>query len=340
MKRLKTAITFLLGALVCIAAAACKENPETPSNQLAAPQNLRIVNNKLIWDSVANATGYTVSYYGADYETTNSYCDLYIYSQESVTFEVYARGDGENRTDSEKASLTSNVSSNNLTTGLTYTLNAEGTGYTVSGNNENLSGKVVIADYYAGLPVTAVAKKAFKRTAQVSSGWLVSNTTIDNETLTGVRLPVTLESIGDEAFFKCVALTEITIPEGVTAIEVTTFQNCTKLKTVRLPSTLEVIKTGAFRNCTALKTINFPASLKSIFSQAFSGCTSLKKPSLPDSVDVYAMAFFYSIVSLSSVSCGSLSSSGGASSAIATSSTGSGSSTPSPVPAPTRVRFL
>lgn len=264
MKKIKIAITVLLSALCCAVAAGCGEQAEPTTNQLAAPQNFRIVNNKLIWDSVKNATSYSVGFYGTENVTTRAYLDLpYIYSKEAVTFSVRALGNGETFSDSEQVSYSSRMDTSKITKGLTYVLDKSEAGYTVSGNNKVFLDEIVIPAYYEGLPVIKIEPCAFAKLtdSHQSIGGLeviVDPTITTNATLKSVRLPATLKTIAGNSFAKCVELTEITIPEGVTVIAANAFENCKKLRTVHFPDSLKIIGMYAFRGCSSLTRVKIP----------------------------------------------------------------------------------
>ena len=102
--------------------------------------------------------------------------------------------------------------------------------------------------------------------------------------LAAVTLPDGLQSIGEEAFRGCSALTSIDIPASVTSIGVNAFNGCSRLAAVTLPDGLESIGNGAFRGCSPLTSIDIPASVTSIGEYAFYGCTSLAAIEIPSSV--------------------------------------------------------
>lgn len=299
MKKTQFTVALFLGVLFCIGAAACGESvPDTV--RLSAPQNFRIVNNKLIWDSVKNAAGYSVRFYNTQNETDRAYFDLpYILSSEPVTFEVCALGDGVSYSDSEEASFSSAVASTAVTKGLTYTLIPDESGYAVSSGGNVYAGKVFIPDYYQGLPVKKIENRAFVEMGG-GSGTLggldviLPPQIVANTSTNSVRLPSTLEHIGSEAFTKLVNLTEIVIPEGVTKIEFRAFEYCKSLRTVKLPSTLEFIGANAFASCTNLKTVSLPQSLKTLGIFAFAG-TSLTNVTLPEGCNAGLGAFDESV---------------------------------------------
>jgi len=86
------------------------------------------------------------------------------------------------------------------TEGLVFTLNAEGTEYSVTDYKGHID-DVVIPATYKGLPVTSIGAKAFQSYI----------------TLTSVVIPQGITSIGDYAFGECNLLESVIIPASVTS---------------------------------------------------------------------------------------------------------------------------
>ena len=61
-----------------------------------------------------------------------------------------------------------------------------------------------------------------------------------NTSLTEIKLPTTLRTIGESAFLYCPILESIDLPEGVTEIGSSAFAYCSKLTSIRLPEGLEI----------------------------------------------------------------------------------------------------
>ena len=114
--------------------------------------------------------------------------------------------------------------------------------------------------------------------------------------LTEIKLPNSLKTIGYDAFSYCEILKSIAIPNGVTELpgnyshsnEVFrgVFFDCTNLESVTLPSSLKKIGECTFINCENLKDITIPKGIEVIDRSAFSGCKSLTEISIPDGVTV------------------------------------------------------
>lgn len=141
---------------------------------------------------------------------------------------------------------------------LRYTLNSEGTEYTVTGYTGK-DANVTVPEKYKDLPVVAVAKEAFK-----------GNTTIKT-----VTLPDSVTTIGDEAFASCTALESINFPKKVTSLGYACFQNCSALVNVTIPDGLKKLPVALFDGCSALYSVELPASLNVINYVSFIGCDNL-----------------------------------------------------------------
>ncbi len=113
-------------------------------------------------------------------------------------------------------------------------------------------------DSVASLPVKEIARSAF-----------LGNTYIEE-----VVLPVTLDTINDNAFVNCSALNSVSI-EGedlgaLKTIGISAFMKCTSLTSFEAPATLETIGAGAFDGCIRLVHITIHDDVKSIGANAFS----------------------------------------------------------------------
>lgn len=86
--------------------------------------------------------------------------------------------------------------------------------------------------------------------------------------LTNVRFPETLVSIGSYAF-ESTNIEELDIPNGITTINENTFFNCSKLEKIKLPESLQLIKNSAFSECSGLRNVTIPANVELIQNNAF-----------------------------------------------------------------------
>ena len=83
-----------------------------------------------------------------------------------------------------------------------------------------------------------------------------------------------LKTIGEYAFDYCTSLTQIKIPDSVTSLG-WAFRGCEKLENVVLGKGLTAIAERTFNDCSALETITICNKVTQIGIGAFEGCTSL-----------------------------------------------------------------
>lgn len=102
--------------------------------------------------------------------------------------------------------------------------------------------------------------------------------------LTGVWIPDSVTSIGNEAFYGCPSLTSINLPEGVTSIGDIAFSFCDNLTSITIPESVTSIGGSAFQNCPSLTSITIPDSVENISNGTFSGCQSLTGVTIGNSV--------------------------------------------------------
>ena len=119
--------------------------------------------------------------------------------------------------------------------------------------------------------------------------------------LTSVTIPNSVTSIENNAFYKCSALTSVTIPNSVTSIGSYAFAYCSALTSVTIPNSVTSIGSGAFKSCYALTSVTISNKVTSIESNTFSSCFALTSVTIPNSVTSLKYGVFQSCVSLSSV---------------------------------------
>ena len=146
-------------------------------------------------------------------------------------------------------------------------------------------------DTVDGLPVKVIDAYAFQNNSYV----------VDHSALVSVKLPSTLERIGDSAFYDCrnlsavdfsacgnltfigemafdgtTALTSVTLPDSLTELGATAFANSglTSLDLTNC-SGLTAISESAFYGNENLTSVKLPLTVKSIGAGAFQSCTSL-----------------------------------------------------------------
>lgn len=122
----------------------------------------------------------------------------------------------------------------------------------------------------------------------------------DFDALVTVRLPDSLETIGNNAFFSCGALTWVlngqlsqAIPDGVKRIEAGAFCGCGSLASLGLGNSVEFVGECAFLGCTELTEITLSPALTCIDRCAFDGCFKLTAVTIPAAVTTMGERAFY-----------------------------------------------
>jgi hypothetical protein len=205
--------------------------------------------------------------------------------------------------------------------GLSYVLNDDGKGYSVTGIGNCTDRDIVIPRTYNDLPVTSIGDAAFFVCTSLSS----------------VVIPDSVTTIGDAAFYGCDSLTSIdvddnnqnyksvdgnlyskdgktliqyaigkqdssfVIPDSVTTIGDYAFFVCTSLSSVVIPDSVTTIGESAFNHCTSLTSVVIGDSVTSIGYGAFHDCYSLTSIVIGDSVTTIGDLAFYLCTSLTSI---------------------------------------
>jgi hypothetical protein len=119
--------------------------------------------------------------------------------------------------------------------------------------------------------------------------------------LTGVALPSSVVSIGDEAFGMCFALAEADLSTSVETIGQGAFFLCNSLTSLALPASVTQIGDNAFMHCSSLTEMVLPEGLLSIGFQMFHSCSSLTSVVIPVSVTSIGQGAFSYCSSLTGV---------------------------------------
>lgn len=100
-----------------------------------------------------------------------------------------------------------------------------------------------------------------------------------------IKIPDSVETIGNGAFNYCQNLERIALPSALQPLSNGTFYGCTALSEVTFPASLETIESRAFSFCRNLSEIKLPTSLKAIRSSVFDYCSALKTVSYDGSLE-------------------------------------------------------
>ena len=125
---------------------------------------------------------------------------------------------------------------------------------------------------------------------------LPANAFKNKTTLTSIKLPASVVSIGENAFASCTTLGTIPLSAAVTSIGNYAFAGCISLNgTLTLPAGITAINNGTFNGCIGLTgSLTLPGSVSAIREAAFQGCTGFTgNLSIPNSVDSIGEWAFY-----------------------------------------------
>lgn len=123
----------------------------------------------------------------------------------------------------------------------------------------------------------------------------------DSVYLEKVIIPVSMEVLGDSAFYASEELTAVSfLGENVTEIVSCAFEDCYQLKDVAIPYGVTEIKYATFYD-TAIEYMDIPASVKAIDDYAFAYCYDLKEIVFRNGLESIGEYAFYSCGQLSKV---------------------------------------
>ncbi len=166
---------------------------------------------------------------------------------------------------------------------LTFELSEDETYYVVTGMQKDkleygCSFSLVIPETYNDKPVKEIGQKAF---------W---NYYSDGYNILSVYIPDSVVKIGAEAFYYCVKLADVKLPSTLESIENDAFYNCA-IVDLTIPSKA-MVASSAFANNKYLMTLEVKEGVKEIGEFAFTGCYNLESISLPSTIEILEASVF------------------------------------------------
>ena len=116
--------------------------------------------------------------------------------------------------------------------------------------------------------------------------------------LSNLIIPNTVTSIGKYAYAECSALDSVALSSALASIGEYAFNNCISLVSVILPESLTALGNNSFDGCVALANITLSSNLSDIEDGTFNGCHSLVNITLPSSVLSIGDYAFYDCINL------------------------------------------
>ncbi len=159
---------------------------------------------------------------------------------------------------------------------------------------------ILLAAYIADNQTSVIVPEGVKNIAgSVFAGWDMSQIPEDvsvypamtrskyylSYTVKELKLPSTLEVIGDSAFYRMLSIEKLTLPASLRVVGADAFAFCTKLASLSGGNSIEEIGSRAFYYCTSIPGFQFSENTKTIGSNVFGGCSALEHVYLPRGLD-------------------------------------------------------
>lgn len=118
-----------------------------------------------------------------------------------------------------------------------------------------------------------------------------------------VKLPSSLEVVGESAFAGCDMLSDVTLPAGLISIGNYAFSSCSVLKNMTVPQSIKNIGKGTFSHCSSLVVVDLSMLDEGCVTgeNMFAHCTALEKVVLSNKIVNIPNGAFAGCLSLSSV---------------------------------------
>ena len=177
-----------------------------------------------------------------------------------------------------------------------YAYDFEVNGFYYEVDLDNMTATLVAGENKQSGEISIPASVAYKgREFSVTS---INGAFSDNNELTKVTIPKSIESLGARAFEGCSSLQWISGLNNITELGVACFAGCASLTAIDLPEGLKKIGSQAFKGCVGLYSISIPNTVNSIGSEAFQDCSSLSDIQLPPMIANLSKGLFQGCSSL------------------------------------------
>ena len=179
--------------------------------------------------------------------------------------------------------------------------------YYVNGIGTCTDTHIVIPSTYEGQPVTEISREAFKNSNIESIRIPYSIEAIGESAflncfgIKSVNISGAIKKIGNDAFCNCKNLVDVNIADGVTEVGMEVFRDCKSLEEIKLPESLNKVDNAMFINCSALKSIVIPDNYVSIEPYAFEDCTGLTSVTIGKGVKEIRLFAFNQCNSLTNI---------------------------------------
>lgn len=259
----------LIATALCVLCLACGN--DVVREDLAAPANLRIVDEVLQWDKVENAQGYVVDISGKEYKTETNSIDIFMLTAVPSNYSLRVKAYGDKNAQNDSAWSDAVGYETFIPDGLKLALINDGTEIEiVSADKTKVQGKVTILPTYDGKPVTSIRQRAFS----------------ECNLMTSIIIPNSITTIGEDAFYRCKNLKQVRLSESLDRLNIGTFYECSSLTEITIPNSVKEIRNTAF-SYTSLESVVIPHSVKKIGIFVFQGCNSLKSITVDQGNEVY-----------------------------------------------------
>ena len=106
----------------------------------------------------------------------------------------------------------------------------------------------------------------------------------DAKLLSSIKIPGSLNFIGEDAFENCENLNSVYLEEGIDSIGSKAFENCTSLSSITLPNSIRSIGWGLFIRCSKLQDVNIPSPIRHLPNSTFYECKMLRNIPINDNI--------------------------------------------------------